>query len=77
MVNPRFIELARRLMNKEVPGERVESKQRTVESKLERDSKGKPILELTSLKKTAVNSKTQEEYDTLMQVYECGGWKWC
>lgn len=35
-----------------------------------------PELNLTILKNTIVNVPTQERYDTLMQVYELGGWKW-
>jgi len=51
--------------------------QRTPEkSKLERDLEGKPKITLKELKETAVNTLTQEIYNTLMQVYECGGWKW-
>ena len=36
----------------------------------------KPIIQLNSLEKTVVHTLAQEEYDTLMQIYECGGWKW-
>ena len=36
----------------------------------------KPKIKLTPLEKTAVEALTQKEWDTLMQVYECGGWKW-
>ncbi|MDD5133044.1 MAG: hypothetical protein PHD81_03065 [Candidatus Nanoarchaeia archaeon] len=36
----------------------------------------KPKIELTPLGITAVNTKTQEEYQILMQVYEIGGWGW-
>ena len=43
---------------------------------LETDENGKPILHLIPMKKTAVNTKTQEEYWDLMRIYECGGWKW-
>ena len=32
-------------------------------------------LELTPLKKTAVNTQTQEEYNELLRVYEIGGWR--
>jgi len=46
------------------------------ETELERDSEGKPKLSLAPLEQKVVNTETQEEYDTLMQVYECGGWKW-
>jgi len=51
--------------------------QRTLKkSKLEKDLEGKPKITLKQLKKTAVNTPTQEECTTLMQVYECGEWKW-
>lgn len=51
--------------------------QRTTEkSKLERDLEGKPRITLKSLKKTAVNTPTQEDYWNLMGIYECGGRKW-
>ncbi|MDO8516987.1 MAG: hypothetical protein Q7S33_02575 [Nanoarchaeota archaeon] len=43
---------------------------------VEKDADGKPIIQLTPLEETAVNTSTQEDYDTLMRVYECGGWKW-
>jgi len=84
MVNPRFLEMARRLMREEVPEDRViEEKPRDEDSAkepkliqiLDRDENGRPVLKLTPIKKTVVNTTTQEEYDTLMQVYECGGWK--
>ena len=45
-------------------------------NKLEKDLEGKPEITLTTLKETAVNPQTQEQYDTLMQVYGCGGWRW-
>jgi len=43
---------------------------------LEYDKNGKPKLNLTLLEKTAVHTPTPEDYDTLLQVYECGGWRW-
>lgn len=43
---------------------------------LERDENGKSKLNLTPIKKTAVHTPTLEDYNTLMQVCECGGWKW-
>jgi len=46
-------------------------------NKLERTAEGRPILNLVPLKRTAVHTPTQEEYDTLMQVYESGELKWC
>ena len=45
-------------------------------NQLKKDENGRPIIKLTPLEKTAVHTPTQESYDTLMQVYECGGWKW-
>lgn len=45
-------------------------------SKLERDPEGKPKIILSPLEKTVVNTQTQEDYNTLIQVYECGGWDW-
>lgn len=35
-----------------------------------------PELELISIDRAGVNPRTQEEYDTLMQVFELGGWRW-
>lgn len=34
----------------------------------------KPRITLTPLEKTVVHTPTQQDYDTLMRVYECGGW---
>lgn len=45
-------------------------------SKLEKDSEGKPRIILSPLEKIVVNTSTQEKYNILMQVYECGGWRW-
>jgi hypothetical protein len=55
--------------------------QRTVQpSKLETDLKydenEKPKLKLVPMKKTAVQTRTREDFDNLVQVYESGGWKW-
>ena len=33
-------------------------------------------MTLKELKNTVVNTKTQEEYDELMKIYEDGGWEW-
>jgi len=41
-----------------------------------RDSNGKPKLQLRDSKDTAIATPTQSEFDTLMQVYECGGMIW-
>ena len=46
-----------------------------LENILKKGSDGKPILELTPLGKTAVHTKTQEEYNELMKVYELGNWR--
>jgi len=46
---------------------------------LERDKNGKPKLKLIFSKskmEMGINIPTQKDLDTLMQVYECGGWKW-
>ena len=45
-------------------------------SDLRRDENGRPILSLKSLRDTYVNVFTQFDYDTLMQIYECGNWEW-
>ena len=45
-------------------------------SKLERDLEGKPKIILKEFEKIAVHMPTQEEYNTLMQVLECGGQRW-
>src|SRR3989339_852729 len=45
-------------------------------NKLKRNENGRPSLYLKELEKTAIHTKTQEIYDTLMQIYECGNWKW-
>lgn len=42
----------------------------------EKDENNKPRLRLTNLNGAVVNTLTQEEYDTLMQVYECAEWRW-
>jgi len=34
-------------------------------------------LNLKKLHNVVVHTYTQEEYDTLMQIYETAGWKWC
>lgn len=33
-------------------------------------------LDLIPLKKTAVNTRTPDNYDELMRVYELGNWRW-
>ena len=70
MSNPKFLEMVERMKNKEVP------KLRELTQILEKDENGRPKLDLIPLEKTAVNTPTQQEYNTLMQVYECGGWEW-
>ena len=52
-------------------------KQKTLKkSKLERDSEGRPKIILNPLERTVVSTPTQKKDNILMQVYECGGWKW-
>jgi len=77
MVNKRFLEKAQEWRSKEVP-ESKEAKTSTPNLKqiLERDENRRPILNLTPIEKTAVNTPTQEDYWTLMRTYEIGGWKW-
>lgn len=36
----------------------------------------KPKIKLKPLEKTVVNTPTQKKYNTLMQVFECGGLVW-
>ena len=48
----------------------------TKKNKLERDLEGKPKITINPLKKTVVHVPTIEKYKTLMQVYDCGGWRW-
>jgi len=45
-------------------------------SNFTKDENRKPILILKELEQTAIHTPTQESYDTLMQIYECGNWKW-
>lgn len=52
------------------------AKENNLTNILEKDKNKKPILNLKEIKNTAVNISTQEQYDELMRVYECGGWKW-
>ena len=47
-----------------------------LENILKKDESGKPTINLTPLEKTTINTKTREEYDELMRVYEIGNWKW-
>jgi hypothetical protein len=47
-----------------------------LENKLKYNIKKIPKLELIPIENTAVNPKTQKEYDTLMQIYDAGEWKW-
>ena len=36
----------------------------------------KPSLKLNPMERTAVNTRTKDEYWTLMRVYETGRWTW-
>ena len=78
MVNKRLLEIAGRWKNSILPKEKKQPKKQRnpKENKLERDSEEKPKITLSELEKTVVHTPTLEEYDTLMQVYECGRWKW-
>jgi len=78
MINRRLVELARRHMNPEPPKPRAKTKKQTqsLTGILERDSNGKPKLNLTPMEETVVNTPTQEDYNQLVMVYECGGWEW-
>ncbi|HIG94876.1 MAG: hypothetical protein QT05_C0051G0047 [archaeon GW2011_AR13] len=43
---------------------------------LKRNENGKPILDLKQLDGMVIQIQNQKIYDTLMQLYECGSWKW-
>ena len=43
---------------------------------LQRDENGKPKLNLTPIENTEIYTMTHYCFQTLMRVYECGGWKW-
>lgn len=75
MVNKRLIELAKRQMNPILPVKRTILTSNLTQV-LERDENGKPILKLNPMEETVVHTPTKEEYYILMQVYECGGWRW-
>jgi len=68
MINPRFLQLAKRQMNKEIP--------KSLDNLVSQDSKGKPKLNLTPMEKIVVYIPTKGSYNELMEVYECGGWQW-
>ena len=81
MPNLRFLQTAKKWMNDSLPAERqkpgeTNSTNLRLTQILQRDEDGKPKLDLTPIEKTAVNTPTQEDYDGLMRVYECGGWRW-
>jgi hypothetical protein len=46
----------------------------SLEKRLKYDIDGKPKLNLISIENTVVNTQTQKEYDTLMQIYDAGEW---
>ena len=75
-INPRLIELANKTYNPNLAMPDLEKITKKQTNQLKRDENGRPIIKLTPLEETAVNTPTQESYNTLMQVYECGGWKW-
>ena len=78
MVNKRFLQIAERWKNPEVPKPREDKpiSNSGLTQILQRDETGKPILQLTPMEKIAVNPTTQESYDELMRTYELGGWRW-
>jgi len=75
-INQKLVELAKRQMNPNPPEPLERTERKSLTGILERDSDGKPILNLTVMWKKAVNTPTQESYDQVMKVYECGGWTW-
>ncbi|MGV8140975.1 MAG: hypothetical protein ACP5NW_00885, partial [Candidatus Woesearchaeota archaeon] len=48
----------------------------TLEDILKRNYDGIPRIELKAIETSYINTITSVEYDTLMLVYEAGGWKW-
>ena len=77
MINKRFLKKANEWKNPKVPKPRDNSSsQKGLTQILQRGENGKPILDLTPLEKTTVNTPTQESYIELIRVYECGDWKW-
>ena len=74
MVSKRFLKMAERMRSPEPPEPRKPSQK--LEQLLQRDETGKPIVKLTPIERTAVNTPTQEDYWNLMRVYECGSWRW-
>lgn len=65
-----------------IDGLKIEIKNKRTEQKnkltniLESDEDGKPVLKLTPIKKTAINTATEKDYTQLMKILECGGWQW-
>jgi len=51
----------------------IETPQETIEQKIKYVN-NTPKLELKILEKTAVNTRTQKEYDNLIQIYDSGEW---
>ena len=45
-------------------------------NKMVEEEQTKPRIKLTPLERTAISTPIHKEYTNLMQVYECGGWKW-
>jgi len=68
MVNPRFLKLVEKWKSKEPPAERPKkTPDKGLVKILEKDEDGKPIIKLEPIKKTAVNTRTQDDYWTLMR----------
>ena len=77
MLNPRLLAKAKEWRNEEAPKPRDNfSSQKNLTQILQRDSEGKPKLDLTPIEKTTVYTPTQGDYWDLMRVYELGGWRW-
>ena len=72
MVNKKFLEMAERMKRDNVP----EPKSKLTHI-VQRNDNGFPILYLNTPVEIRVHTPTREEYDALMQVFECGGWEWC
>jgi hypothetical protein len=50
--------------------------QNNLEQVITYDMNEKPKIKLTEINKIIINTSTQKEYDTLMQIYESANWNW-
>lgn len=48
----------------------------TVKNIIPRDANGRPIVKLEEIEKIVVRTPTEQDYNILMRVYDCAGWKW-